>query len=118
MLSTKIDALAEMAKQATTMADAAARLGMKIDTIDFISHVMEKERIFSVTYPAVGSPRVNLVKVLPPPTEVIPKKFDEKVSFEVSGLPVDVYIYRDTERRPFYHVYYPKPGSYTAAFLE
>ena len=118
MLSTKIDELADLARQATTMVDAAAKLGMKPDTIDYIVHVLEKERIFSTTYPAVGSPKIMLMKTLAPLEDMMPKKFDEKVSFSVSGLPVDIFIYRDVERRPYYHSYYPKLGPYTLAFLE
>jgi flagellar protein FlaI len=118
MLKTKIDELAELAQKPILMTDAAAKLGIKLDTLDYIVHVLEKERVFSTTYPAVGSPKISLTKQMPPPEEDIPKKFDEKVSFLVHGLPVDVYIYRDIEKRPFYHSYHPKLGPYTEAFLE
>ena len=118
MLKTKIDILADMLIRPTTITDAAAKLGIKIDALEFIVHVLEKEKIFSTTYPAIGSPIMSLTRKLEHPEETIPKKFDEKISFDVSQIPVDIFIYRDVEKRPFYHSYYPKLGAYTAAFLD
>ena len=118
MMKTKIDMLAELLTRPTTITEAATRLGLKADTVEYITHVLEKERIISTAYPAIGSPVVTLARQLTHPKDEAPKVFDEKISFLVSGIPVDIFIYRDVEKRPFYHTYSPKLGAYTAVFLE
>jgi flagellar protein FlaI len=118
MLKTKIDMLADMLTKPTSISDAASKLGIKADTLEYITHILEKERVISTSYPAIGSPMMTLVRKLEHPDDLTPKKFDEKVSFEVSKVPVDVFIYRDIEKRHVYHSHYPKLGPYTTVFLD
>jgi flagellar protein FlaI len=119
MLRTKVDRLAELVeRKPITVADAAAQLGAPADLIEFVARSLELEGVFQLSYPPVGSPQISLLKKLPFQEDKLPAAFDDKYSFVVQGIPSTVYVYRDNERRPFYHIFYPIPGPYTALFLE
>jgi len=119
MLRTKVDRLAELAeKKPITVADAASQLGAPSELIEFVARALEMEGVFQLAYPPVGSPLITLIKKLPYPDERTPKESDDRYSFSVQGIPVTIYVYRDSERRPFYHAIYPNPGPYTNLFLE
>ncbi len=118
LLKTNIDRLAELLIRPMTVDSVAKQLGMKSEVIEFIGRTLEREGILSVSYPAVGSPILSLIKKLPYPEESVPTNADEEYSFTVSGLGVKIYVYRDAERRPFYHAVFSTPAPYTNVFIE
>jgi flagellar protein FlaI len=119
LLRTKVDRLADLlSKKPISVDEASRQLGTKPEVLEFIARTLEKNGIVSVSYPAVGSPILALLKQLPAHEEKVPKNVDEEFNFTVSGIPVTVYVYRDAERRPFYNVDYPVPAPYTNIFLE
>jgi len=119
LLKTRIDRFAEIiALKPMSIDSAAKQLGLKPDILEFIARTLEKEGVVSLGYPPVGSPVVTLIRPQAAVEAKVPKNVDEAFKYFVSSIPVEVLVYRDVERRPFYHVVYPAPGPYTNVFLE
>ncbi|MEM4134022.1 MAG: type II/IV secretion system ATPase subunit [Candidatus Micrarchaeia archaeon] len=119
MIKTKIDKIASLIKEKPmSLKDLSSQLDLNQEIIEIVGRNLETRGIMRLDYPAVGSPILSLVKVLEEKHESIPTSFDEKYSFDVNGVNVTIYIYRDQERRPFYHVVYSEPAPYTLEFLK
>lgn len=118
MISTKIDKIISLLKvKSRSIKEISSELDVEPEIIEMVGRNLETQGIVRLDYPAVGSPTITLLKELEGKEEIIPKSFDDKYSFNVYGLNINVYIYRDVERRPFYHVVYSEPDVYTKAFL-
>jgi len=119
LLRTRIDRICDLIeKKPATIDEIAGSLGIESERVENIARILEKDGIVSVSYPPIGSPLVTLLQRLPYKDEKPPAVYDEKSTFDVSGVPVSVYIYRDAERRPFYHASIPIIGPYTRVFID
>lgn len=119
MIKTKIDRLVELVKEKPlSIKELSSQLDVEPEILELVGRNLEARGILRLDYPAVGSPTISLIKPLQEKAVSPPTSFDERYSFVVNGVDVDVYIYRDKERRPFYHVVYSEPAIYTVEFLK
>ena len=118
MIYTKIDKMVDLIKtKSRSFNEIASELDLIPEIVEFVSRNLEVEGIVQINYPPVGSPHVVLLKNLDEKPEEAPKNSDDSYEFVVNGIDTKVYIYKDDERRPFYHVIYQHPAPYTRAFL-
>ncbi len=119
MIKTKIDKIASLIREKPhSIKEISSQLDVAQEIVELVGRNLEARGVFKLDYPAVGSPTLSLLKQLEEKEEKVPSYFDEKYSFNVNGLDVTIYIYRDEERRPFYNVIYSQPASYTLEFLK
>lgn len=118
LLETRIDAMCEFIKKQHSIDDIARKFRISAENAEYVLKVLERAGIVSLAYPPIGPATAVLTQSLPYAEEKVPRKYDEKFSLTVQGVPVSVLIYRDAERRPFYHVVVPRVGPYTRAFLD
>lgn len=119
MIKTKIDRIASIIKEKPlSIKEISSQLDVAQEIVELVGRNLEVRGIFKLDYPAVGSPTLSLLKQLEEKQEKVPSSFDDKYSFNVNGLDVTVYIYRDEERRPFYNTIYSQPAPYTLEFLK
>jgi flagellar protein FlaI len=118
MIRTKVDRLLPLLKvKPRSIKELSSEVDAAPEVLELVARNLETNGVVKIDYPAVGSPIVTLLKHIEEKEEEIPKSFDDNYSFNVNGLNVNVYIYRDVERRPFYHVVYDQPAEFTRLFL-
>ncbi|MCS7109492.1 MAG: type II/IV secretion system ATPase subunit [Candidatus Micrarchaeota archaeon] len=118
MIKTKIDRIASMIKERPmSIKEIANQLDISQEIVEIVGRNLEARGIMKLEYPPVGSPILSLSRLLEEEYESAPTSYDERYSYIVNGINVNVFIYRDKERRPFYHVIYNKPAPYTLEFL-
>lgn len=119
MVRTRIDRICDFISEKPATVDTIGReFGVKPGLIESIARTLEKEGVLAISYPPIGVPLITLIRKMPYVSDKEPSSYDDKISFNVSDVDIRVYVYRDDERRPFYHTSVPMIGPYTRIFLE